>query len=266
MSKNKKKNRNYQTTKQQPVKPQKEPISKTTIVLIVAVLLVAIIGAIFIFTDINQNDNKAPIVSTDINSAGNDTEHIAKYLKEKYHMDFTHEFTTSGASIFSADGLPGLIQVFRREVVQELDESRAYLFTDMYADNGYLIVNMQKSVDYYKSKTKIDFGNATFLTYIDIVANPSKVNADTTYEEYLRIIKDVSIPHLIILTDKTMSEEELSTLESEMKALGHPLAVRVFTLDAETQAKMDPGTIMAYGSTHQDVQYYKMLNADHLLD
>ena len=264
MSKNKKKNRNYKTTKQ-PAAPQKKSVNKTTIILIAVVLLVALIGTIFVVKDIHDN-NTAPTVSTDINAAGNDTEHIAKYLKEKYGIDFTHEFTTSGASIFSADGLPGLIQVFRREVVQDVDTSLSYLFTDIYADNGYLIVNMQKSVDYYESKTEVDFGNSTFMTYIDIVANPSKVTADTTYEEYLRIIKEISIPHLIILTDKEMSEDELQELEEDMKSLGHPLTVRVFTLDADTQAKMDPGTIMAYGSTYKDVQYYKIFNADHLLE
>lgn len=263
--KNKKKNSNYQTkTPKQPTATSRSNL--LTIVLIVAVLLVSVIGCIFI---INRNDKPnqptAPIVPVDQNPAGNDTDDMAKYLNEKYGMEFTHEFTSAGASVFSAEGLPGLVQVFRREVIQTFDSSIAHLFTDAYADNGYMIVNMKKAAEYYEERISGDFGNCTFLTYIDIIANPSKVTADTTYPQYLNDIANLSIPELIILTDKILSDEEKVAIENDMIALGTPIAVRVFTIEAEEQPQVGPSDIMQLGAGYKDVQYRQIFNANHLL-
>ena len=273
MSKNKKrKNSNYKTTKTHatpmsaskntPAKPHIQPL---TIILIAVILAVAILGSLIMFTDVFKGEPVAPTVPVEQNAAGNDTEDIARWLKEKYGAEFTHEFTSAGASVFSSDGLPGLIQVFRREVVQGLDDKRSHLFTDVYADNGYMIVNMQKAVDYYKEFITVDFGNHTYMTYLDIIANPSKVTPSTPYAQYLEVIAELSIPELIILTDKTLSEEEKVTLGNEMKAIGKPVAVRVFTLPTELQSKVTPGDIMQLGTGYKDVQYREIFNADHLL-
>lgn len=237
-----------------------------TIILIAAIVLVAVAGTILLLRNPPQQATPtAPVVSVEQNAAGNDTEDMARYLKEKYNMDFVHEFTSAGASVFSADSLPGLIQVFRREVVQTFDEAFADKFTDIYADNGYMIVNMNKAVDYYKDKLSGDFGNHTFLTYIDIVANPSSVTAETPYTVYLTAISNMSIPHLIILTDKVLTDEEKATLTAEISTIKTPVAVRVFTLDKETQSEVTPGDIMQLGSGYKDVQYYNIFNAEHLL-
>ena len=270
MSKNKKhKNSNYKTTNQSKAvanTPKKTTIQPITVVLIAVVLVVAILGSLAMFTDVFKGEPTAPTVPVEQNAAGNDIEDIARWLKEKYGAEFTHEFTSAGASVFSADGLPGLIQVFRREVIQDMDTNRSHLFTDIYADNGYMIVNMQKAVDYYKEFITVDFGNHTYLTYLDIIANPSKVTPATPYTQYLDVIAELSIPELIILTDKPISDEEKATLANEMKAMGKPIAVRVFTLPAELQSKVTPGDIMQLGTGYKDVQYREIFNADHLLE
>lgn len=271
MSKNKKhKNSNYKTTKQFKAvanTPKKTTIQPLTVALIAVVLIVAILGSLAMFTDVfNTKEPIAPTVSIEENPSGNDTKDIERWLKEKYGMDFVHEFSSAGASVFSADGLPGLVQVFRREVVQSFNSNIDHLFTDIYADNGYMIVNMQKAIDYYKEFITVDLGNHTYLTYIDIIANPSKVKADTPYPQYLDAIAELSIPELIILTDKTLSEEEKNTLGNEMKAIGKPVAVRVFTMPTEQQSKVGPGDIMQLGSGYKDVQYREIFNADHLLE
>lgn len=274
MSKNKKhKNSNYKTNKAKPVAKtkhdtaEKKTTQPITIVLIVAVLLVAIVGSLFMFTDVfSFKQPTAPTVPLEENPAGNDVEDITKWLNEKYGLEFNHEFTSAGASVFSADGLAGMVQVFRREVVQEFDTSIDHLFTDIYADNGYAIVNMQKSVDYYKNFITIDLGNHTCMTYVDIIANPSKVNVNTPYEQYLDIIAELTIPEFIILTDKELSDEEKAQLGEEMKAIGKPVAVRVFTLEASQQSLVTPGDIMQLGSGHKYVQYREIFNADHLLE
>ena len=267
MSKKKKKNTNYKTNKQPATQLNPKQVNPLTLVLIAAVLIVAIVGTVFIVKDYNNNtSNVAPTVPADVNPAGNDTEDIAKYLNEKYGVEFVHEFTSAGASVFSAEGLPGLVQVFRREVVQSFDANLDHLFTDVYADNGYMIINMQKAVDYYKEFISVDFGNCKYMTYIDIIANPSSVTKSTPYTQYLKAIENLSIPELIILTDKTLSEEERATLKNELTEMGTPIAIRVFTMDSKMQAQCNPGDIMQVGSTHKDVQYYEILNADHILE
>lgn len=269
MSKKHKKNANYKTKPNaQPKTPEQN--HWLTIGLVAVVLLVAIIGSIFIIKKMSGANSSpspvAPTVPIEENPAGNDTEDIAKYLKEKYNIEFTHEFTSSGGSVFSAENLPGLVQVFRREIVQSFDSSIAHLFTDTYADNGYMIVNMNKAATYYDEHLSGDFGNYTILTYIDIIANPSEVTVNTPYEQYLQSIANLSIPELIILTDKILTDEEKATLAKDMTALGTPITVRVFTLDADKQNLVTPSDIMPLGSGDKDVQYYKTFNANHLIE
>lgn len=268
MSKKHKKHSYHKSTSDAPLKTSIKN-NWLTIILITAVLLIAIVGLICLIkgtSDANPSPAPtAPTVSIEENPAGNDVEDIQRYLKEKYNMEFTHEFTSAGASIFSAEGLPGLVSVFRREIMQSFDSSVSHLFTDAYADNGYMIVNMQKAATYYNERMSVDFGNHTILTYIDIIANPSKITVDTPYEQYLKEIANMSIPELIILTDKTLSQEDAALLDKEMTALGTPVAVRVFTMEAENQHLVTPSDIMQLGSGYKDVQYRKIFNADHLI-
>lgn len=268
MSKKHTKNANYKTkTNTQPESSQSA--HWLTIGLVSIVLVATIIGSIIIIKEMSGNNSFTPTIAPTVpieeNIAGNDTDDIAKYLKEKYNMEFTHEFTSAGASVFSSDNLPGLIQVFRREVVQSLDPSIAHLFTDAYADNGYMIVNMKRAATYYSKHLSGDFGNHTLLTYIDIVANPSEVTVNTPYEQYLQSIANLSIPELIILTDKILTDDEKATLDQDMQKLGTPVTVRVFTLDAAKQNQVTPSDIMPLGSGDTNVQYYKTFNANHLI-
>ena len=207
-------------------------------------------------------DTTAPTVSVDTSVADSDAEKMKQYLNKKYNIDFTHEFTSAGASVFSAEGLPGLVQCLNRDAAQQIHPELAHLYTEPYADNGYVIINNAKVAAYYRDATRVDFGVSRILCYIDIIADPSSVTKDMSYENYLSVINGTSIPECIILTDKTLSRDELDQLERDFSVIGSPVAVRVFTMEANKQDEVGPSDILQLGSGHKDIQYYKALNAD----
>lgn len=207
-------------------------------------------------------DATAPTVPVDTNVADSDAERMKLYLNKKYNMNFTHEFTSAGASVFSAESLLGLVQCFNRNTVQQVHPELAHLYTEPYADNGYMIINNTKAAAYYRNATHVDFGAYRILCYVDIIADPSGVTKDMAYETYLNTINGISIPECIILTDKTLRSDELEQLEKDLISTGNPVAVRVFTMEADKQAEVAPSDIMQLGSGYKDVQYRKILNVE----
>lgn len=205
--------------------------------------------------------NTAPTVPID-DTPVSTIKNMTTWLNEKYNVEFTHEFTSAGASVFSAESLLGLVQCFNRNTVQQVHPELAHLYTEPYADNGYMIINNTKAAAYYRNATHVDFGVSRILCYIDIIADPSSVTKDMSYEDYLSVINGISIPECIILTDKTLSSDELEQLEKDLIATGNPVAIRVFTMEADKQAEVAPSDIMQLGSGYKDVQYRKVLNAD----
>lgn len=261
MSKNKK-NANYKPAKQQPTKSNTNAL---TIGLIAAVLVVAGVIGFFVARPYFKPEDTtvAPTVPVEQNAAKNDTEDMCKYLEEKYGIKFEYVDTTTGMSLYAADGLHGLVAVMRKDVVHGIDGVKPELFTEKYADNGYLLVNQKKAIDYYSQFIEgIDLGTCKLMAYVDIVVNPSKVTADMSYTDYLQAIEGLTIPQLIVLTDKDVPETDLLALEKNVESKGEPITLRVFKCSAEIQAVATPSDILVVNIDSDDVLYYKRLNQE----
>lgn len=237
-------------------------LTPLTITLIVAVLA----GIITLAIVLNKHTQESPSSPTAIapvdenNPSGNNVLHAEKYLEEKYGLDFIYADSGGGVSLFDAEGLLGTVAIMRREVIHELIPNQKDLFTDIYGDNAYLIINQQKASEYYQQFINVDLGTHKILTYIDINVNPSSVKADTPFVEYLNIVKGIAVPELIILTDKELSKTELNSIEDALKKTKQPTTVRVCTLPPDIQKIATPNSILRLGSDWEDVQYYKKIN------
>lgn len=264
-SKKKRKNSNYRTPKKSthaPVqKTKNDSNNKLTIALIATVLIAAIALVLIMWQPWADKLPSAPVDPN--NSAGNNIEHAEKYLEEKYGLDFMYVDSTEGMSLFDAEGIPGTVAIMRREVVHSIEGVQKNLFTDMYADNGYLIVNQASAKEFFQQFVKDeDLGNYTILSYIDIIANPSAVTPDMSFAEYLDVVKELSIPEFILLTDKELSSETLKNIEDRVAATERPVTMRVVTCSQEIQQKATPNSIMIMGSGHKDVQYFMRINQE----
>lgn len=243
-------------------KQKSTKISSNTITIILSILItvIALVTALIWWGPWNgsNHSDSAPIDKN--NPAGNDVAHAEQYLEEKYGIDFVYADSTSGMSLFDSADLMYTVAIMRREVVHTMPNVKKELFTDIYADNGYLIVNQKRAADYYKQFIDADLGNYTILTYIDIIANPSSVDPNMLFPTYLKTIKDLSIPELIILTDKEVSLETFASITQALEKTGNPTNIRIVTCDADTQSHMTPNTVMIMGAFHDDVQYFERIN------
>lgn len=226
-----------------------------TITLTIIIVAVAV-AVIFIIPNIHSGHNDV------ISESGNNLTEMAEYLAQKYNDGFSHVGDANGGLSLFYSSKTGEIAVVKSDDFLSAVTIDKSLYSEKYADNGYLSFKQREIVEYYSNLLSMDLGTHRIIIMNDLTVNPSAIQPTTTYKEYAQIIAKLSPMRVLILTDKTLSEDEIAHMNAKINETGIPTMLRVAKYPAELQDNISAGAILAKWS-QQDIIIHENINTEY---
>lgn len=229
-------------------------ISWLTPALLVAIVSIALV-CIFLIPNVSTSNDDI------ISETGNNLTEMAEYLMQKYDDGFSYVADANGGVSLFYSNKTGEIAVMQTETFLENANVNKALYTNKYADNGYLFANQKDVVQYYTNLLNMDLGAYRIYVLNDLPADPSTVTPATPYKDYAAAIANLSPVRVLILTDKALTEDEVSHINTKIKETGIPTMLRVAKYPADKQETATAGIILAKWS-QQEVLIHENINTD----
>ncbi len=166
-------------------------------------------------------------------------EKAEQYLEEKYQKEFSLENDYGQLMEFTTPGEGSNIKVATLGYIRKDNTLDWSLYTTEFVDDGYVIFNQDKLVDYFEQFVDEQYGDTKLAVTYSAIAMPSDVTLDTSIED-IQAMTDRAC-----FTVYGLVQNELEYLETMRQALSdseHPIRIEL-TYPYEAWESFDSATV-----------------------